>query len=148
MSNLVNVQASLVESTAETILQIEADDTSRGLIFGFGVSFDGADPTDPPALVELLRQTTAGTSAGSPDVAPLDPADSAPDAVAHSDFSAEPTPGVVLYSVYVSPAGGMVYFQFVTGEEIVVPVEGFVGLRVTPSADVDATAWVLFGDEP
>src|SRR3990172_5594200 len=51
-------------STAKTILQLVAAANHRVIIKGVLVGFAGVTAADPPALVEIMKQTTAGTMTG------------------------------------------------------------------------------------
>lgn len=108
---VVTTTKTLVDGT-QTILQL-APHANRGFkLLSMGVSFDGAAAA-AGITVELVRQTTAGTGAGSPPT-PQEyrtPGDAALATVTHN-HSAEPTLGAVLHSEYVSPFGGNIYKQF------------------------------------
>jgi len=133
-------------AAALTLVQIVAASTKNMLVKSFEVSFDGADSTKTPILVELLRQTTAGTSSALTTVAH----DAGSDAVIGSalkTFTVEPTAGNVLSSVYLSPAGGIYSYQFPLGDEPVVAASARLGIRVTTvagSGTPNCTAWIKF----
>ena len=133
-------------AAAKTVLQVAAGATKRLAVKSFEVSFDGTSSTSTPVLVELLRQTTAGT-ASALTLVKHDEASEAAIATAQQTFTVEPTAGDVLASVYLSPAGGIYSYQFPLGDEPVVAASGRVGLRVTTvagSGTPNAAAWLKF----
>ena len=133
-------------AAAQTVLQVVAGSTKRLQVKSFEVSFDGADSTKTPILVDLTRQTTAGTSSAL-TLVKHDEASEAAIATALQTFTAEPTAGDVLASVYLSPAGGIYSYQFPLGDEPVVAASGRIGLRVTTvagSGTPNVAAWLKF----
>lgn len=133
-------------AAAKTMVQVVAGATKRVLVKSFEVSFDGADSTKTPILVDLIRQTTAGTSSALTTVK-HDEASEAVIGSALQTFTAEPTAGDVLASVYLSPAGGIYSYQFPLGDEPIVAVSGRIGLRTTTvagSGTPNCTAWIKF----
>jgi len=133
-------------AAAKTLLQVVAGATKRLQVKAFEVSFDGADSTKTPVLVELIRQTTAGTSAAL-TLVKHDEASEAAIGTALQTFTAEPTAGDILASVYLSPAGGIYSYQYPLGDEPVVAVSGRIGIRVTTvagSGTPNVAAWLKF----
>lgn len=132
-------------AATETLVQVVTGATRRVKIKEWGISFDGADATKTPIQVDLLRQTTAGTSAAL-TVVQNDPADPAVISTALKTFTAEPTASDVLWSEQLSPAGGFDRVQLPLGEEIIVAVSTRIGLRViVPSgSNCNATAYIKF----
>ena len=138
----------LSAATTRTVLQVVSASSRRLAIKEWGISFDGADATKTPILVEILRQTTAGTSS-SLTLVQNDPGDPAPLASALQGFSStEPTSGDVLWSEYITPAGGFDRVQLPLGEEIGVAVSTRLGLRVTTASGVtaNAAAYIKFAE--
>lgn len=132
-------------AATETLVQIVTGSTRQVKIKEWGISFDGVTATATPIRVDLLRQTTAGTSS-SLTVMENDPTGPAVISTALQDFSAEPTAGDVLWSEYITPAGGFDRVQLPLGEEIVVDVSTRIGLRVVvPSgSNCNAIAYIKF----
>ncbi len=132
-------------AATETLVQIVTGSTRQVKVKEWGVSFDGTSATATPIRVDLLRQTTAGTSSAL-TIIENDPTGPAPISTALQDFSAEPTAGDVLWSQYLTPAGGFDRVQLPLGEEIVVDVSTRIGLRVVvPSgSNCNATAYIKF----
>ncbi len=140
------IQAEAVATAAtETLIQVVTGSTAKARIKEWGVSFDGTDATKTPIRVDLLRQTTAGT-ASSLTLVKNDPDDTAALASAQKTFTVEPTAGDVLWSEYITPAGGFDRVQLPLGEEIVMQESERLGLRVVvPSgSNCNATAYIRF----
>lgn len=140
-------EVTLVAATAKSILQLVTPATTRAKITGFSVSFNSVTSSDAPAVVDLLRQTTAGTGGTAATMAALDP--DAPAALASGLYdidSAEPTAGNVLWSGYVTPVGGLFVYNFADGEEPVLDVSNRVGIRVTSPEAVDVIATITYAE--
>jgi hypothetical protein len=130
-------EVALSAATAKTVIQVIAASNHRGKILGFAVSFDGITPTAEPVVVELLRQTTAGTvtSLTGVLVAPSG-ADETIQTTGGYNATAEPTAGDVLRRIEVHPQSGYeVLFPF--GQEPTIPGGGRVGIRCTAPAAVN-----------
>lgn len=137
----------LAANTAETIIQVVAA-TKPLRIKEVGVSFNGVDAAQIPILVELMRQTTAGTSA-SGTVREQEEVRESPLASSLINFTAEPTAGDILRQWYVPPAGGLFVMQFPLGDEPVVGPSGRMGLRCTPSGASNTpgvAAYIVFDE--
>lgn len=146
MAGLIATAINSEESVGatETILQILAPTNQRLRILEWGVSFQGTSTTAEPIQCELLRQTTAGTASGVTPVLNDDDIAQAIQTTAQGTFTAEPTSGDILQTVYVHPQTGFVYP--VPGiNDIMVAGGGRLGIRVvSPGATVDATAYIKF----
>ena len=143
---IARIEPEVIASAAtETLVQVVTGATAKARIKEWGVSFDGVDATKTPIRVDLLRQTTAGTSAAL-TLVKNDPDDVAALASALQDFSAEPTPGDILWTEYVTPAGGFDRVQLPLGEEIVMQESERIGLRVVvpTGSNCNATAYIRF----
>lgn len=134
----------LAAATAKTVLQIATPATARALIEDVQFSLDGVTASAVPGLVELLRQTTAGTmSALTPQ--PVDSAAPASLATASSNATIEPTAGVVLRRWRITPNGGLFELPTPWGvSQLRVPVSGFLGLRATFAAAVNINASIQY----
>lgn len=107
---------SLTAATAKTIRQLVPAANAPIRLRELCISFDGVAATNVPVLVELLRQTTGGTSTSQTPV-PESEADSKAALATYRDtITAEPTAGSVLRSWYVTPAGGLLIVQWAPGE--------------------------------
>lgn len=133
--------------TTRTLLQVIAS-TQPLRIKEIGVSFDGTDASDKPVEVDLLRQTTAGTNTSGTLVENQEIGQSALASFNHSMTSTEPTPGDILRSWYITPAGGLWVMQFPLGDEPVVGPSGRLGIRCVPdaSASQNALAYIVFDE--
>lgn len=134
----------LAAATAKTVLQITAPATIRARLRELTIGLDGVTAANPPGLVELLTQSTAGTmSATTP--APVDPA--APASLVTASFNAtvEPTPGTVVRRWRVTPVGGLFVLPFpFDSEQLVLPASGRLGIRCTFSAIVNVNASLTY----
>lgn len=133
-------------TTAKTILQIGAAANHRVKVQEFSVTFKGVSNTAAPVLVEIMRQTNAGTATA---VTPsrLDIAHTATTQTSASkNHSAEPTAHAT-YPIYkqllVHPQGGYTW-QAPFGQELIVEGGAFLGIRVTAGADVICVAEIVF----
>jgi hypothetical protein len=121
----------LAAATVKTCLQIATPATVRAKIRGFSISFDGVTAANVPGLVEILRQTTAGTmTALTP--APVDSSAPASLATASHTATAEPTAGTVIWRRRITPNGGLFEMYWPDDkDQLVVPISGFLGIRCT-----------------
>jgi hypothetical protein len=121
-------------ANGKTLLQLVAAANHRVLVQGFGISIKGIAATDPPVLVQLLRQTDAGTMTAGTAGTHLSKKNNSDDetlqTAARVNATVEPAAGDILFSREVHPQSGE-YFWFPFGQEVVVPGGGRVGVRVT-----------------
>lgn len=130
---------SLAAATAKTLAQIITTTNQRAFLCGWGISFNGTDATKEPILVDVLRQTTAGTSS-SLTVVEAQPGGAAPVTTALQTFTVEPTAGDILWSAYFTPVGGGTDVMLYPGDEFVLEASTRIGIRVTTGAAVTCTA--------
>ncbi len=98
-------EVALAAATAKTVLQLVAAANHRVKVKSWGVSFDGISETAAPVVVELLRQTDAGTmSALTPQK--TRPASETLQTTAQHTATAEPAGTTVVDSMEVHPQGG------------------------------------------
>lgn len=132
------VTAEIATGTAlKTLIQIVAPANQRLKIDEISISFKGVVATDSPILVEVLRQTTAGTMTA---LAPVKNNDGDPETLqvtALHTATAEPTAGDVLKRWLVHPQAGRPW-QAPFSRELIVKGGGRLGLRVTAAASVNA----------
>lgn len=99
-------EISLAAAT-DTLLQILAATNQRVFINEWEISFQGVDASQPPVLVQLVRQTTAGS--GGSTVTPVK-VNSADDETIQTTCiktpTSEPTTTDVIDEKFVSPNGG------------------------------------------
>lgn len=133
-------------TSIKTLLQVVAAANHRIKIVEWSISFQGITATGAPILVEVLRQTTAGTTSALTPRKLDDSADETLQVTARHDASAEPTDGgLVLYTELVHPQTGYTWFAPV-GREILIGGGDRLGLRVTAGASIDAIARMV-GEE-
>lgn len=137
----------LSAATAKTVLQIATPSATRAKVTGFSVSFNSVTTTDAPAVVDLLRQTTAGTGGTSATLSPLDPDGPASQSTGlYNINSAEPTASNVLWTGYVTPVGGLFVYNFAEGEEPVLDISSRIGIRITSPSAVSAIATLTYAE--
>lgn len=132
----------LTGTTVQTLVQVTSPSGGFCYVVGWGISFEGVTAANEPVLVDLLRQTTAGTASSFTPVE-LNEGARAASSTAQNTFTAEPTAGDILHPEYVDPEGAF----SVIYEERLRPVfsnGGRVGLRGLANDTVNATAWLTF----
>lgn len=125
----------LVGATAKTVIQIVTGATRKFWLKEMAIGFKSVTATDIPVLVQLVRQSTAGTmSANTP--APDVEGHPAAISTAQENATVEPTSGVVVKEWYITPIGGQLVYQLPLGDEIEMAVSSRLGLLVTaPQAE-------------
>lgn len=128
-------------TSAKTVLQLVAP-TNQGLrVKGFGVFFGGVSVTDAPIVVELLRQTTAGTATARNPLK-RGVSNTTIQATGQENATAEPTAGDILWSGQIHPqSGGEVPL---IGREVMMDGGSRLGLRVTAAVGVNVRAHIDF----
>jgi hypothetical protein len=132
-------------TSAKTILQAVAASNHAALIDEVSVSFQGTSNTAAPILVEVLRQTTAGTMSSLTGVKDPDDWDETLQTTFQHTATAEPTAGDVLMREYVHPQTGYTW-QAPFGRQIKIGGGDRLGVRVTAGADVNCVVRVA-GEE-
>ena len=122
-------------TSVKTLAQVIAAANQRVLVHAIEVSFKGVSTTDAPILVEVLRQTTAGTVTSLTPVKNNNGDDETLQTTASKDASAEPTAGDILRSLEVHPQGRHTIYL---PRPIVVKGGGRLGVRVTAAVSVSA----------
>lgn len=123
-------------SAAKTLIQWVTGSTRRSKCLEFGVSFASVTSTDAPVLIDLIIETSAGTSS-SATITAIDTGDPAAISTALNNFSStEPTGTTATGSGpwRVTPIGGTFVYQFPQGMEPTVAISTRFALRVTPGA--------------
>jgi hypothetical protein len=142
-----SADTTVAAATTRTILQVYAANSNvREAVTLVRLSIRGGTMGDPPVLVELLRQTSAGT--GGTTVTPVHKNPSAAETLqltALSGPTSEPTAGDLLDYRYASPVLGEV--MFTTRQEM--PGGGRLAVRVTTQASVSTITCkaLMEGDE-
>ncbi|MFI5228398.1 MAG: hypothetical protein ACHQWU_04970 [Gemmatimonadales bacterium] len=133
---------SLVAATAKTVLQLVLGATRRAKILEIGVSLESITSTDQPGLVELRKQSTAGTSTSfTPN--PVDAADPAAIQTALNTFTAEPTDVAAVFPpMRLTPVGGLLVYAWTV--DLLPAVSTRVGLRLTFPQAQSGRAWLTY----
>ncbi len=142
-NGIAKVTGVVTGTSAKTLLQVVAATNHAVEIAEVAIAFHGTSATAEPILVELLRQTTAGTMTSLTPVKGDDGVSDTLDTTAQHTSTSEPTAGDILRAWTIHPQFGIVYQPSVDAK-IVVPAGGRVGLRVTAAADVNADAYIVF----
>lgn len=132
----------LVAATAKTLVQL-VPATNRPLrIIELGISFDSVLSTDAPVAVDLMRQSTAGTSSALTLVS--DQEDEAASIVCTGlqTFTVEPTAGNILRTWHVSPIGGLFVVQWPLDREPVA-LTSRIAIRCNSPQVQAATAYLI-----
>lgn len=128
----VAANAACASNALKVALQIATGSGVACRLAQFEVSFDGADSTKTPILVELVAETGASSTGG----AAVTPTQVGGHPLRTAQFTArgnDTTDGAsptVLERWYVSPTSGIV-IQYPLGREPVVPASSYLALRVT-----------------
>lgn len=128
-----------------TVLQVVAASNHGILVDEISISFQGTSATAAPILVEIARQTTAGTMSALTPVKDPDDSDEALQVTAQHTATAEPTEGDVLMRELVHPQTGYTW-QAAFDRKIKIGGGDRLGVAVTAGANVDCTARIC-GEE-
>ena len=99
-------EVALVAATAKTVLQVVAPANQRVLVKNFHISFDGVSATAEPVVVQLRRQTTAGTMSAATPRKKDDDIATAIQSTGLKNATVEPTDGDILKEIEVHPQAG------------------------------------------
>lgn len=131
-------------ATAKTLLQLVAAANHRVLVKEVSIGFKGTNNTAAPITVDLVRQSTAGTSSSATPVKTDESADETLQTSAVKNCTAEPTGSTIVKTfTVVHPQAGLIW-QAPFGGEIPVGGGSRLGLRVSAPADVNAVAEFVF----
>jgi hypothetical protein len=133
----------LAAAAAKTVLQIATPSTIRARLVELHVGFDGVTAANPPVLVELLRQTSAGTNTAVTPVA-VDAAAPASLVTSGKNHSAEPTGTTVVAHWRLTPVGGLLVIPFYGDEQPVMAISSWLGIRCTAAQIVNVNAQMTF----
>ena len=128
--------------TKKTVIQLEAGANHRVLVDEISVSFKGIVNTDSPILVEILKQSSAGT--GGDALTPKKWDSDYSETIQASglkdiDGSTQPTDVEEVMGEEVHPQGGFTW-QARHGGEIVIPGGGRLGIAITAAVSVSCKA--------
>lgn len=137
-----NTAKRAIGTSPTTLLQLVAPANQRVAVKQLSIGFDGTVNTNTPVLVQLFRQTTAGTASSSATIKPkADDISTAVQSTVQDGFSAEPTYGDLLWSITVHPQTGCIFPLPIPGE-IIVKGGGRLGLVCTAPQSVNAIATI------
>lgn len=132
----------LVAATVKTLLQIVPASNRPVRAIELGISFDSVTSTDAPVVVELVRQSTAGTSSALTLVVDQENDSSSLVMTALQTFTAEPTLVSTLRTWHVSPIGGLFIMQWPLDREPVA-LGNRLAIRCTAPQAQAATAYLV-----
>lgn len=119
-------------STLKTIYQVVAAANHRVKLQGWGISIKGTSATDPPVLVTVVRQTTAGTMTAGTAGTTLSKKNTADtetqQTTSNINATVEPTTTDIVESFEVHPQTGYRVF-YPMGQEIIIPGGTRLGIR-------------------
>lgn len=130
-------------TAVKTILQLVAAANHAVKVEEITVSFNGTSNSATPILVEILRQSTAGTMSALTPLKDPDDSDETLQTTAQHTATAEPTAGDILHSEYVHPQQGFTWYKG-PGREIKVGGGDRLGLRLTAAAAISCAAGMTF----
>lgn len=133
----------LSAATAKTLVQLVPATNAPLRLREMSISFDGVTAANVPALVDLLRQTTAGTSTSQTPIADDEACSKAALSTYRDTITAEPTAGSVLRSWYVTPAGGLWEKEWAPGEGPAA-LTYRLGLRATAPNTVNCSGYLVY----
>ena len=127
-------------ATARTVLQLVAASNHRVKVPEWGVSFDGASNTAVPVLVELVRQSSAGSGSGAITLSKADEStDETLQTTSIDGCTSEPTGTEVVHAELVHPQAGYTW-QSQFGGELLIKGGTRLGIRCTAPAGVNVKA--------
>lgn len=130
----------------KTLAQVATATTAvRCKLIEWSVSFDGTSASAVPVLIQLNRQTTAGTGGVANTPAPRDSSEAATAANAGltcltgptaAVWTAEPTAGTVLFNDRFTPVGLGPFAQYPPGREYLIPANTRLAVVITAAAAI------------
>ena len=139
------VCAELLSTTStKTIIQLVAPTNQRLKILQWGISFKGTTTGDAPIKVDLVEQSTAGTSSALTCYREPDGGAETVQGAAREAVTVEPTLVAVLESHEVHPQGGS--FDWVAPQNGPIMMAGGkrIGIRVTAGVSVNTVAYFRY----
>lgn len=127
----------------KTLIQLVAAANHAVEIKEVGIGFHGVNNTHEPILVQLIRQSTAGTMSAATPVKADDSGGDTFDTTAQHTATAEPTGGDVLRSWTVHPQTSLI-FQTHDEAPIIIGAGDRVGLVVTAANSVSSDSYICF----
>lgn len=141
LGSATTTEVALTAATAKTILQLVAATNHLVKILSWSISFDGVSPTAAAVVVQVVRQTTAGTMSAN---TPKKLNDSLPETLqttARDTATVEPTATDVLDTLNIHPQTG---YKTPYGYEVIMGGADRIGWKATAPAGVNAIVTVHF----
>lgn len=131
-------------TSTKTIVQLVAPTNQRLKVWQWGVGFKGITNSDAPIKVDLVEQSTAGTSSALSTVREPDGGSETLQGTAREAVTVEPTLTSVLESHEIHPQGGS--FDWVAPQINPILMAGGkrLGIRVTAGVSVSCTAYFRY----
>lgn len=130
----------------KTLLQLVAPANHRLLVKEISVSFNGVTSTAKPILVQIHRQSTAGTMSALTPVKINTGDDETALSSAQHTATVEPTTGEEVMGENVHPQGGSFLWQAPFGGEIVIKGGERLGIAVTAAATTNAKVRIIYDE--
>jgi hypothetical protein len=135
----------LSAATAKTALMIITPSQFGGELKKFRIGFDGVTASAVPVLWEIVRSTNATNSTPgtnntteTSNIVQVYGRSVTTGFTAFSASTSEPTVLTVLDSGLLTPAGGLLVYDFALGSEFECDVSAGLGIRLTAPASVNA----------
>jgi hypothetical protein len=141
----------LTGGAAKTCLMVLTPAQFGGALRKARVAFDGVTASAVPALVEVVRSTNAtnstpgtGNTNENANILQYKGRSITAGFTAFSASTSEPTVLTVMDSWLLTPAGGLVVYDFPLGDEIECDVSAGLGVRINAPANVNARVSLSF----
>lgn len=135
----ITAEVALSAATPKTVLQIVSGTNQRVKVQGWSVFFDGTNVSAEPIVVELLRQTDAGTMSALTLVKLDGGLTTTLRSTGQHTATAEPTAGNVIERKDIHPQAGYEKI-YPLGQEPIIQASGRMGIRCTAPAGVNVVA--------
>lgn len=149
MSSFIGIattaEVALAAATEKTVLQLVAPSNHRLKILSWSVFFDGVSVTAAPAVVKLLRQTTAGTMSALSLVKADNSLAETLQATAQHTATAEPTAGDILARKNIHTQTGYEKI-FPLGQEPIVGGGDRIGIAIDSPSAVNVIAEIVYDE--
>jgi hypothetical protein len=141
----------LTGGVAKTALMVITPAQFGGVLTHFSIGFDGVTASAIPAFWEIVRSTNAtnstpgtGNTSESANIQQVRGRAITTGFTAFSASTSEPTVLTRLDGDYLTPAGGLLVYDFPLGREFECDVSAGLGIRLTAPATVNARASIVF----
>lgn len=132
-------------TSVKTLVQLVAPTNQKVVVKEISISFNGVSNTATPILVEVVRQTSAGTITNTTTLRKSDPDNQETiQSTCKDTATAEPTDsGDVPLQEYVHPQTGFLWADDSNPPKIMINGGGRLGIRVTAAASVSASVRIM-----